>query len=180
MILRSLTKKLGAVLTTTALLSVAVFSASAVPTVGDINADGNVDVNDATYLQKILADLETAPDDLEVVAQTYADGKIDIKDATAIQLYGAQLIDALPLNPNSQETQPTESSSQEATEPSSDDTESTQPTQEATEKPTDEATEPSSDETESTQPTESSTQSTTQRGTDEEGWNDGIYRPFSL
>lgn len=171
----SLTKKLTAGLTTVALLSMAVLSASAVSVVGDLNADSTVDVNDATYLQKILADLETAPDDLEVVAEAYADGKIDIKDATAIQLYSAYLVEALPMNPKGQdETQPTESSSQEATEPSSDETESTQPSS------SQEATEPSSDETESTQPTESSTQETTQSGTDEDGWNNGIYRPFSL
>ena len=136
--------KLGITLATVAFLSTAVFSASAYfdsvgSLIGDINADSEINVNDATYLQKILANKETAPENYEYIADTYLDGIINIKDATVIQMYSAKMIDTIPYtSPKQEETQPTESTV--ATDPVV-------------------------------------TQPTTQPPTDENGWNNGIFKP---
>ena len=53
--------------------------------VGDTDADGKVNIRDATYIQKFLADLVTMnPTSLEV-ADVDCDEKVTIKDATALQ-----------------------------------------------------------------------------------------------
>lgn len=59
--------------------------------IGDINDDGAVDINDATYIQMYLAGYEDCPIDksdsaqLEI-ADLNKDSKIDINDVTAIQM----------------------------------------------------------------------------------------------
>lgn len=52
---------------------------------GDANVDGNVNIKDATFIQKTLAGITTA-DSLATFASDFnQDGKISIQDATAIQ-----------------------------------------------------------------------------------------------
>ncbi len=53
----------------------------------DLNRDGVENIVDATYLQKILANLETRPDDFDTYADLDGDGLVDIKDATRIRMY---------------------------------------------------------------------------------------------
>ena len=53
--------------------------------IGDVNGDGDVDVVDATVLQKYI-NKEAISINLEV-ADTNGDGKINIRDATQIQKY---------------------------------------------------------------------------------------------
>ena len=60
--------------------------------IGDVNGDGKIDINDATLIQKYLADLEKLTDEQKAAADVNGDGKIDINDATLIQKYVAELI----------------------------------------------------------------------------------------
>ena len=53
----------------------------------DLNRDGVENIIDATYLQKILVNLEARPDDFDTYADLDGDGLVDIKDATRIRMY---------------------------------------------------------------------------------------------
>ena len=63
--------------------------------IGDINQDGNVDIKDATLIQKYLANIVDFNDEQLAVADTNGDGSVSIADATQIQRYLAQLIPSL-------------------------------------------------------------------------------------
>jgi hypothetical protein len=52
-----------------------------------MNQDRKVDINDVTFVQKILVQLIKAPENFEEVADVNKDGKVNIRDATYIQLY---------------------------------------------------------------------------------------------
>lgn len=54
-------------------------------TIGDVNMDGNINVLDATEVQKYIADLVTLSADQIKAADTDKDGRVSIKDATLIQ-----------------------------------------------------------------------------------------------
>ena len=60
---------------------------------GDVNADGRVDINDATLVQKAVAELVVLDEKQQKAADVTGDGKITIDDATLIQKYVAELID---------------------------------------------------------------------------------------
>ena len=63
--------------------------------IGDVNGDGNVTIDDATMIQKFVAELiELTPDQL-IAADTNCDGVVTIDDATMVQKYIAELIDHL-------------------------------------------------------------------------------------
>lgn len=62
---------------------------------GDANCDGNVNINDATAVQKYVANIEVTDFSFEQ-GDVDADGKITIKDATLIQKYTANVIDMFP------------------------------------------------------------------------------------
>ena len=51
----------------------------------DSNTDGNVNIKDATYIQKNLAEVVEASELSEIVSDVNGDSKVTIKDATAIQ-----------------------------------------------------------------------------------------------
>ena len=53
--------------------------------VGDTNADGKVNIRDATYIQKGIADIITMSETDMEVADTDDDLKVSVKDATYIQ-----------------------------------------------------------------------------------------------
>lgn len=59
---------------------------------GDINADGNINILDATMIQKHSAELELLDDNLCKYADVNGDGKVSVIDATLIQKYSAELI----------------------------------------------------------------------------------------
>ena len=63
--------------------------------IGDINQDGNVDIKDATLIQKYLAKIVDFNDEQLATADTNGDGSVSIADATQIQRYLAQLIPSL-------------------------------------------------------------------------------------
>lgn len=53
----------------------------------DVNRDGNVNILDATFIQKVLAGLEEAPDGIEIYGDINDDGNFNILDSTEIQYY---------------------------------------------------------------------------------------------
>lgn len=62
---------------------------------GDVNDDGEVAINDATYVRMYLAgDIELSAAQL-ARADANNDGKVDVEDVTRIQMYLVQLIDKL-------------------------------------------------------------------------------------
>lgn len=60
--------------------------------IGDVNNDGDVNVKDATIIQKYGSDLEPMTSDDLIVADTNGDGKVTISDATEIQKYMVGLL----------------------------------------------------------------------------------------
>jgi hypothetical protein len=62
---------------------------------GDVNSDGVLDIQDATEIQKYIAQLATFTDEQIKVADVNADNDITIEDATQIQKYLANLITEL-------------------------------------------------------------------------------------
>ena len=62
---------------------------------GDVNGDGVINIDDATDIQKYVAELIEFTDGQKFVADTDGDGIISIKDVTQIQRYVAEYIDKL-------------------------------------------------------------------------------------
>ena len=62
---------------------------------GDVNRDGEITIEDATLLQKFIAELVTFNEDQKRAADTNGDGQIRIDDVTEIQKYVAELIHEL-------------------------------------------------------------------------------------
>ena len=58
--------------------------------IGDVNGDGDINVVDATAIQKFAAGIENE-DFIREAADVNGDGKIDVVDATQIQRYAAGL-----------------------------------------------------------------------------------------
>ncbi len=68
--------------------------------IGDVNMDKDINVKDATLVQKYIAMLETLSDDQMILADADIDGDVNIKDATYIQKMVAGLVKpAVPTNP---------------------------------------------------------------------------------
>lgn len=61
---------------------------------GDSNLDGDVNVKDATAIQKYLASIVQLSEDAQVCADAESDGTVNIKDATIIQKFAASLLPA--------------------------------------------------------------------------------------
>ena len=57
--------------------------------IGDSNEDGEVNIKDATMIQKHVACIENLTQMGEILADVNVDGNVNIKDATAIQKYVA-------------------------------------------------------------------------------------------
>ena len=62
------------------------------PLKGDVNLDGEVNINDATEIQLALANDTIFTDEQKSAADVYVDGKINIRDVTMIQLFLASLV----------------------------------------------------------------------------------------
>lgn len=62
-------------------------------TLGDVNADGKINIDDATLIQKYIAESEEFTDVQFLAADTTKDGKITVDDVTMVQKYAANLID---------------------------------------------------------------------------------------
>ncbi len=64
---------------------------------GDVNLDYEVNVMDATYIQRFVAHLENLYDEQLVNAEVDGDGEVTVLDATNIQMFAAKLISKLPI-----------------------------------------------------------------------------------
>lgn len=58
--------------------------------IGDVNRDGEINVNDVTAIQRHLVDLEFIPAQLLILADANGNGEVNIADATYLQMYIAQ------------------------------------------------------------------------------------------
>ncbi len=59
---------------------------------GDVNCDGDINIKDATAIQKHLAKINVFSDTVKALADYDTDGEITIKDATAIQKFIAGIV----------------------------------------------------------------------------------------
>lgn len=77
------------------MVTVCIFSVNATTApagyIGDANHDGFLDVSDATFIMRVLAELEKADAEQILWGDTDKDGKLTIIDATNIQRYHADL-----------------------------------------------------------------------------------------
>ena len=58
--------------------------------IGDVDGDGSIDINDATTIQRYIADAVILSDDALLAADTNGDGVVDINDVTHLQKYIAE------------------------------------------------------------------------------------------
>ena len=65
---------------------------------GDANNDGEIDVNDITLIQKILARLTASTDEAVQYGDVDGNGKLTIRDVTYIQMYIAKYIEEFPVS----------------------------------------------------------------------------------
>ncbi len=85
----------SAVLVCVFLISVSVFSVGAVPAphfYGDVNCNYDVEITDATYIQRYIAELTEFSDLSKDLADVDADKKVTVFDATMIQRKVADII----------------------------------------------------------------------------------------
>ena len=61
------------------------------PLIGDVDDNGEVDINDATMLQRYLAEFIDLTDEQKARAEVTGDGRLSIKDVIAIQRIIAEL-----------------------------------------------------------------------------------------
>lgn len=74
---------------------------------GDVNLDGEINILDATHIQKMLVSLVESDNESNALADVNADNLVDIIDATLIQKYCAGLIDGF--GSSEQSTEPSKS-----------------------------------------------------------------------
>ena len=65
---------------------------------GDVNGDGSVTIDDATLVQKAVAELAELDAKQQKAADVNGDGDVTIDDATLIQKYVAEIIDRFPVH----------------------------------------------------------------------------------
>ena len=73
---------------------------TAIPSYGDVNLDGKVDILDAVFLNKYLATLVQFSDAQMANADCCQDGVLNDQDTTALMQFIVLLIDDLPTQPN--------------------------------------------------------------------------------
>ena len=61
------------------------------PLLGDVDMDGDVDIQDATLLQRCLAEMTALNDDQFKLADVNQDGFVNVRDVTAIQRIAAEM-----------------------------------------------------------------------------------------
>ena len=55
--------------------------------IGDADLDGEVTIKDATFVQKVIAEISEKTDPFDYIADVTGDGKADIRDVTTIQRF---------------------------------------------------------------------------------------------
>lgn len=101
--------------------AVSCISAAAVPEFlyGDTNEDGVINVRDVSYIQKVLAEVETETMEFRFIADVYQDMSVDVRDVTTLQKYIAGIYTQLPVH--SEITAPTEPDTRPTLDPMSTD-----------------------------------------------------------
>lgn len=74
---------------------------------GDVNLDGEINILDATHIQKMLVSLVESDNESNALADVNSDNSVDIIDATLIQKYCAGLVDGF--GSSEQSTEPSKS-----------------------------------------------------------------------
>ena len=128
--------------------------------VGDANGDGEVDIDDVTYMQQHLAGRQPGASDEQIKAMdTNGDGDVDMDDVVLLQYFlagRAELVE--PTEPATEApTEVTEAPETTPDEPTEEPTEVTEEPTEVTEEPT-EVVEPTEEPTEVVEPTEEPTE----------------------
>lgn len=86
--------------------------------IGDVNNDGAVSIEDATIVQKYLANMVDFDEEARICADTDGNGAVSIEDATIVQKYLAGMINDFPANqPDVPPTEPTTEPTTAPTEP---------------------------------------------------------------
>ena len=86
--------------------------------IGDVNNDGAVSIEDATIVQKYLANMVDFDEEARICADTDGNGAVSIEDATIVQKYLAGMISDFPANqPDVPPTEPTTEPTTAPTEP---------------------------------------------------------------
>ena len=75
--------------------------------IGDVDGDGAITVQDATVIQRALANMKTPENANLDAGDVDNDGEITSNDVTLILRYAAGLIPSLPFDPNAPTTAPT-------------------------------------------------------------------------
>ena len=70
---------------------------TSVVVLGDANNDGEVDINDVTHIQKILAHITEKDDKALLQGDVDGNGVLSIRDVTYIQMYVAKYIEVFPV-----------------------------------------------------------------------------------
>lgn len=64
---------------------------------GDANTNSVINIQDVTFIQKYLVDMETASEKQLIAADVDGNGNVDINDATIIQSFLIRRIDKFPV-----------------------------------------------------------------------------------
>ena len=80
---------------------------------GDVNCDSDVNIKDATLIQKHSASLTEFSDAELSLADVDANNTVNIKDATMVQKFVAGLVDSFPADTKPKETTATEDATDE-------------------------------------------------------------------
>ncbi len=134
-----------------ALLLVAILTVGSMVTVyasciyGDTDANGKVEIVDATIAQRFLAKIISLDEETQTRLDVNGDGQLTVLDCTHVQQYVAHIIETFPVENGSTEyTEPSEELSystdssiiQQRPQPPQEGEESTEPTEEPTQPPT--------------------------------------------
>lgn len=121
-----------AVFAALAILGAAIISASAATyRLGDVDDNGEVEIIDATIIQRVLAYMVPETDEIDLRGDVDRNGELESVDATWIMRYNALIKVPYPIDEEFGDTDPTE-----APEPTVAPTEAPEPTESPTEAPT--------------------------------------------
>ena len=143
--------------------------------IGDADLSGNINIKDATLIQKNVAGLAFLEGDALELADADGNRTVNVKDATLIQKFVAGIVTEFPERDNAADAT-TQSSDTSVTSPTTQSSESATPTE--TTQPSEITTQT---ETESTTPSEPTTETPTEPITkpsvDSDGYFDTVIRP---
>lgn len=91
-------KKIIVMILTVVLFALGVLSVNAAQVLyGDANTNSVINVQDVTFIQKYLVDMQTLNEKQLIAADVDGNGSVDINDATIIQSFLIRRIDKFPV-----------------------------------------------------------------------------------